>query len=1070
MLVRRFTHLLSSPSFSFLSSLSRLGSVTVPIRSLTTHVPEKESGIESGKESEKESGFNPSNNQTTGHTERLHPNDAPTFLSPTSLDYVDAMYASWLTDPLSVHVSWDYYFRNGSYTAPNVVIGEYEARTNAQRTQRIPGSWKEGQDENGKGKGGSGVVGLPTVVAYAQRPEIESNSIQTTPMPLEVKFVHDSIKVVQLIRAFQVRGHFMAKLDPLNLNKDGIALKVLQAPAELDYQNWGLQESDLDREFNVAQSGMDGIMHPNRGVLTLRYLIRRLREVYCSHIGLEYMHIPSRVMCNWIRAKFETPEEKPLSTEDKLQILGRLTWSDHFELFCAQKYTTAKRFGLEGCEALIPGLKAMIDVAADLGVHNIVIGMPHRGRLNVLQSICKKPLDQIFHEFSGVGNSEKSEGSGDVKYHLGYSSTYAAGTGNKKVHTSLVANPSHLETVNPVVCGKTRAKQYYDNDTDRSRSVPILMHGDAAFSGQGVVYETMTLSDLPDYTSGGTIHVVVNNQIGFTTDPAVARSSSYCSDVAKAFNAPIFHVNGDDPEAVVRVCRAAMEWRQTFKRDVVIDMIGYRKHGHNEVDEPDFTQPEMYKVIKKKTSVYDIYCQKLLDEGTASADHIKSVSNSVKAELENKWQASKSFSFPDPDWLLSKWSGLNGSLVVSKPRDTGIEKDRLLSLAEKINTLPANFTPHRVVKTVYENRLKNIKSNSSIDWATGEALAFGSLLNEGIHVRLSGQDVERGTFSHRHAVLHDQVAFPKTYTPLASASSSSNLFSVSNSNLSEYAVLGFEYGFSCENPYALVLWEAQFGDFVNGAQIVIDQYISSAEAKWLRQSGLVLLLPHGFEGAGPEHSSCRLERFLQNSDDNPLVFPDMHPDRRLQIQQTNWQVLNCTTPANYFHALRRQICRNFRKPLIIAAPKSLLRHKLAVSKLDDFAAGTQFKRLIPDEMPASDKVTRLVFCSGKVYYDLVAYRDTNNVKNVAIARIEQLSPFPFDLVAEEHKRFPHAQVSWVQEEPMNMGAWTYVEPRFHTAMKKKIHYIGRKPSASPATGWSSTHTAQQNELVKETFL
>eukprot|EP00455_Lapot_gusevi_P045397 TRINITY_DN57_c0_g1_i3.p1 TRINITY_DN57_c0_g1~~TRINITY_DN57_c0_g1_i3.p1 ORF type:complete len:1008 (-),score=381.79 TRINITY_DN57_c0_g1_i3:135-3158(-) len=961
------------------------------------------------------------------------------FLSGSSSNYIDEMYVQWKHDPNSVHKSWDAYFRTGSFQAPPSLVADYSSQ-GPRSTSSV------------------NVSSLPAPVAVTG----------------DAKLIHDTINLVQMVRAYQVRGHYISKLDPLEISTDGVAFGQLSSPQEFELSKWGFTEADLDREFDISQQGLEGFMGPGRGKMTLRQIVRRLRETYCHHIGLEYMHIPSRQLCNWIRARFETPEEPVHSKEEKLRILERLTWSDHFERFCATKYTTHKRFGLEGCESLIPGMKAMVDIGADLGVHNIVVGMPHRGRLNVLTTVINKPLQQIFYEFSGIGQSEEVDRSGDVKYHLGYSSTQSVGKeGKSDVHISLVANPSHLECVNPVVCGKTRAKQFYDEDTDRSRNVPILLHGDAAFSGQGVVYETMTLSDLPAYTSGGTIHIVVNNQIGFTTDPKFSRSSSYCSDVAKAFNAPIFHVNADDPEAVVRVCEAAMEWRQTFKRDVVIDLIGYRKHGHNETDEPAFTQPHMYSVIKNKKSILDIYSERLIREGSLTEAEIKDVSDNVKSVLNEAFEASKHF-HPADDWLNNRWAGLTGSRVVSAIKSTGVAVDKLKAVGTHITTIPAEFTPHRGLKRVYDERSNHIKSGGPLDWATAESLAFATLVDEGIHVRLSGQDVERGTFSQRHAVLHDQKEVGHTWTPISTLPNG-RLFSVSNSNLSEFGVLGFEYGYSLENPSSLVLWEAQFGDFVNGAQIIIDQFISSGEAKWLRQSGLVLLLPHGYEGAGPEHSSCRFERFLQNSADHPDIIPDMSPENRRQIQQTNWQVVNCSTPANYFHVLRRQIHRNFRKPLIVVTPKSLLRHRECVSSLDDMAAGTRFQRFIHEDSKNVDakKVRRLLLCTGKVYYDLHKYRTEHQIKDVAIGRVEQISPFPFDHVAAEQARFPNAEVVWVQEEPINMGAWFYVSPRIETSLrdssKRRPRVIGRKPAASPATGWASTHNKEQAELVKESF-
>jgi 2-oxoglutarate dehydrogenase E1 component len=592
------------------------------------------------------------------------------------------MFANWKADPRSVHASWDAYFKTGTYQAPPTLLADY--------------------------------------AAGAARSASPSSSASFSGAPSgDAKAVADTVKVVQLIRAFQVRGHLMADLDPL-----GIIKTRSKNPAEFQLAHWGFSEADLDREFDVSQADVHGFMGAERGKNKLRHIYRRLQQTYCNKIGLEYMHIADRGHCNWLRSQFETVEEPVVAKADKLQTLDRLTWADHFERFCAQKYNTAKRFGLEGCESLIPGLRAMIDTAADAGVANVVLGMPHRGRLVVLNSVVNKPLEQIFHEFSGVGQTQETEGSGDVKYHLGYSSTQAAGASGNKVHVTLVANPSHLEAENTVVCGKVRAKQFYEADKERAKTVPILLHGDAAFAGQGIVFETMGLSDLPDYTSGGTIHVVVNNQIGFTTDPTVARTSPYCSDIAKAFNAPILHVNAEDPESVVRVCKVAMEWRQKFKKDVVIDLIGYRKHGHNEIDEPDFTQPNMYAVIRQKKSLLELYTERLLTEGSVTKDEAAAISTKTKAHMEEKFQASKTYKYGNYDWLGSKWAGLTGSRTHSKIRPTGVAKEKLLNLGERLTTLPADFTPHRVVKSVYENRGKSIKNNAGLDWCVRDS-GFG---------------------------------------------------------------------------------------------------------------------------------------------------------------------------------------------------------------------------------------------------------------------------------------------------------------------------------------------------------
>lgn len=616
-----------------------------------------------------------------------------------------------------------------------------------------------------------------------------------------------------------------------------------------------------------------------------------------------------------------SPSTQPAFTKaEKLSILDRLAWSDLFEHFLANKYTAAKRFGLEGAESLIPGMKALIDRAADMGVENIVIGMPHRGRLNVLGNVVRKPLSQIFCEFSGTSQGSKDPadytGSGDVKYHLGTSFARPTSSG-RRVYLSLVANPSHLEAVNTVVLGKTRAKQYFVDDLDRTRCMPILLHGDGAFSGQGIVYETLDMSGLVDYTVGGCVHLVVNNQVAFTTDPKEGRSSPYCTDVAKSLvSSPIFHVNGDDVEAVVRVCMLAAEWRQTYKTDVVVDLVCYRKHGHNEIDEPMFTQPLMYKKIKTMKNSHRLYVDQLLKEGSVTEAEVKAIHDKVLSILDAEFAAAKDYKPKPSDWLASHWTGFKSPAQMSRIRNTGVPHDMLLEVGKAITTLPADFTPHRQIKKVYETRRAMIEGREPVDWAFAEALAFSTLLAEGNHVRLSGQDVERGTFSHRHALLHDQSTGAR-HAPMAHVfpGQKDSQFTVSNSSLSEFGVLGFELGYSLENPNSLVLWEAQFGDFANSAQIIFDQFLSSGEAKWLRQSGLVCLLPHGYDGQGPEHSSARLERFLQMSDENPFVMPAMDESQWFtgghlgtQVQSANWQVVNVTTPANYFHVLRRQVC------------------------------------------------------------------------------------------------------------------------------------------------------------------
>ncbi|XP_021771281.1 2-oxoglutarate dehydrogenase, mitochondrial-like [Chenopodium quinoa] len=937
---------------------------------------------------------------------------ADSFLDGTNSVYLEELQRAWEADPSSVDESWDQFFRNFVGDAP-------------------------------------------------KHPGVSGQTIQ------------ESMKLLLLVRAYQVNGHLKAKLDPLNLDHRVV-------PEVLSPEFYGFTEADLDREFFIGVWKLSGFLSENRPVKTLRSILDRLEQTYCGSIGYEYMHIFDREKCNWLTDRIETPMPVEYSKDRCKVMLDRLVWSTQFENFLANKWSTAKRFGLEGCEALIPGMKEMIDRSAELGVESIVMGMAHRGRLNVLGNVLRKPLHQIFSEFS-IGRKPIPEdalyvGTGDVKYHLGTSFDRPTLSG-KRIHLSLVANPSHLEAVDPVVVGKTRAKQFYSNDVERTKNLGILIHGDGSFAGQGVVYETLHLSALPSYTTGGTIHIVINNQVAFTTDPKSGRSSEYCTDVAKALNAPIFHVNGDDLEAVVRVSEIAAEWRQTFHSDVVIDIVCYRRFGHNEIDEPSFTQPTMNKVIRSHHPVLETYKRKLLESGILSKEDIEEIQKKVNRILNEEFEASKSYVPQKLDWLEANWAGLKSPDQPAQIQDTGIKADMLRSVGKAISTLPKNLNAHKVVKKIYEQRREMVETGQGVDWAFAEALAFGTLLVEGIHVRISGQDVERGAFSHRHAVVVDQETEAKYY-PLKHVmeKQKAEMFTISNSSLSEFGVLGFELGYSMENPNSLVLWEAQFGDFANEAQIIFDQFLSSGEAKWLRQTGLVALLPHGYDGQGPEHSSARLERFLQMCDDNPH---EIATDPIKQIQECNWQVVNVTTPANYFHVLRRQVHREFRKPLIVMSPKNLLRHKDCKSELSEFddMHQTSFKRLLEDQNYQSDLekgVRRLVLCSGKVYYELDDERKKHNSTDIAICRVEQICPFPYDLIQQELQRFPNAEIVWCQEEPMNMGAFNYIAPRLCTSMKalrrgnmESIKYVGRPPSAATATGFYQVHVKEQSELVQK---
>lgn len=851
--------------------------------------------------------------------------------------------------------------------------------------------------------------------------------------------VVDSMRMIMMIRAYRVRGHLNASLDPLGMNPG-------QYHPELDPRTYGFKDEDMDREFFL-----DNVLGLEKA--TLRNVLNTLKQTYCSTIGLEFMHIMSPDMKSWLQSRMENAQYKPkFDAGEKRNILRSLNKSEGFERFLHLKYTGTKRFGLDGGEATMPMMDAVVEKSAEMGVEEVVVGMAHRGRLNVLANFMGKPYRAIFSEFEGVSaHPEDVQGQGDVKYHLGTSSDKEFG--GKMVHLSLAANPSHLEVVDPVVLGKVRAKQQQMNDHDHSKVLGVLLHGDAAFAGQGIVAECFGLSDLKGYRTGGTVHIIINNQIGFTTNPMDSRSSPYASDIAKYVEAPIFHVNGDDPEAVVHASRLAAEFRATFKRDVVLDLICYRRFGHNEGDEPAFTQPLMYKLIGKQDSVRTKYAKALAAEEVISEAESEQMRTEFHKYLDDEFEASRSYKPNKADWLEGKWSGLDVAKGGARRGETGVPMDILKEVGAKLTTIPEGFNLHRTLNRNLSAKDKMFETGEGIDWATGEALAFGTLLHEGNGIRLSGQDCGRGTFSQRHAVLIDQETEEK-YRPLDHMSPDQGTFEVYNSLLSEAAVLGYEYGFSLAEPQTLTMWEAQFGDFANGAQVVVDQFISSGEDKWLRMSGCVMLLPHGYEGQGPEHSSARPERYLQ------LCGSD------------NMQVANVTTPSQYFHILRRQLRRNFRKPLVLMTPKSLLRHKQCVSKLSEMESGTSFHRVLWDDYAKvkDDKVKRVIMCSGKVYYDLVAKREEIGADDTYILRVEQLYPFPDEALAEELKRFPKAEMIWCQEEPENMGYWFFVRHRIEKVLETiktkhdRVQYAGRAEAASPATGSAKQHKIEQDQL------
>ncbi len=862
----------------------------------------------------------------------------------------------------------------------------------------------------------------------------------------------DSIKAVSMIRSYRQRGHLIAKLDPLELLKSDYL-------DELHPESFGFKKEDYQKSIYLG-----GII--NKQNSNIKEILGFLKKTYCGPIGYEYMHISNPIERKWFRDRVEKSKDNMNFTKNgKEAILNKLIQAEGFEKFLHTKYIGTKRFGLDGGESLIPALEQIIKISSQSKVKEVKIGMSHRGRLNVLANVLQKSYKRIFNEFAGEFTSSTEDGAGDVKYHLGASSNREF-DGNS-VHVSLTDNPSHLEAVNPVVLGQTRAKQFFHQDKERNKVIPILIHGDAAFAGQGVVAECFAMSGLPGHNTGGTIHIIINNQIGFTTSPRFARSSPYPSDVAKMVDAPIIHANGDNPEAVVYAARVATDFRLKFNRDVVVDLICYRRFGHNEGDEPSFTQPLMYEKIRSHPSTVKIYGKNLIEEKIISSEGLDHLIKKFKDLLNDQFKNAKNYK-PKIEWFEGTWSAYKPEKGKDKRGVTGADTKKLLAISEKINSVSADLNLHKTIEKILNNRKEAIKSGTNIDWSTAEALAFGSLLEEGYPVRLVGQDSGRGTFSQRHSVLRNQKDNSR-YVPLNNISKNQKQFEVVDSFLSELAVLGFEYGYSLVEPNTLTLWEAQFGDFANGAQVVIDQFIASGERKWRRASGIVMLLPHGYEGQGPEHSSARLERFLQ------LCSND------------NMQVMNCTTPANYFHALRRQMHRDFRKPLIIMTPKSLLRNKYCVSNLEDFSKENSFHRVLWDhaldpktdgfiKLKKTSSIRKVILCSGKVYFDLLEAREKLKVNDIVLYRIEQLYPFPAKALVKELKPYSKsATFHWCQEEPKNMGAWFSVRDYIQwtldniKANNNQISYIGRSPDASPATGYAKRHISQQQEIINKVF-
>lgn len=972
------------------------------------------------------------------------------FLYGANAAFIEDMYDRYAADPQSVDQSWRDLFASLGKGAQSVAKPGWGGKSGNGMTGALAEDYLPPQPKAAKKPNGGSVADAKVAPAAAPA--------AAAPSPEALKSATlDSVRASQLIRAYRARGHLAANLDPLKIGPE-------RHHPELDPASYGFMGADMDRP--IFLDNVLGLQYA-----TMREIVEICRETYCGNIGYEFVHVTDPDEKRWIQERVEGREKGASFTpEGKKAILNKLIEAEGFETFCTKKFTGTKRFGLDGGEALIPALEQIIKRGGALGARELVFGMAHRGRLNVLANVLSKPYHQIFHEFQGGSSNPKDvAGSGDVKYHLGASSNRAFDGNN--VHLSLAPNPSHLEAVNPVVLGKSRAKQVLigngDLDAGRNAVMPVLLHGDAAFAGQGVVAECFAMSGTRGYRTGGTIHIVVNNQIGFTTSPHHARSSPYPSDIAKMVEAPIMHVNGDDPEAVVHCARIATEYRQRFQKDVVVDIFCYRRFGHNETLEPTFTQPLMYRAIKDHPSTLGIYEKKLVAEGTVTAEEAEAMRADFTKRLDEELEASKSFKPNKADWLDGVWAGMEAGNGVYKRGDTALELDTLQEIGKALSTVPDTFHAHRTVTRQLAAKASMFESGEGIDWATGEALAFGALALEGVRVRLSGQDSREGTFSQRHAALVDQ-ADEHRYVLLNHIRQGRQAeVEVIDSLLSEFAVLGFEYGYSTASPNTLVLWEAQFGDFANGAQVIIDQFIASGETKWLRLSGLVMLLPHGYEGQGPEHSSARPERFLQ------------------LCAEKNMQVANISTPANYYHALRRQIRRNHRKPLILMTPKSLLRHKRAVSKLTDMGPGTSFHRLLWDDaeqrpgysvkLKADKDIRRVVFCTGKVYYDLFDEREKRGIDDVQLIRVEQLYPYPEDAMERELLRFKQADVMWVQEEPKNMGYWTYINPLLEESLIKtgnvrpRPRYAGRAAAASPATGLSSTHAAELKAFMDETF-
>ena len=934
------------------------------------------------------------------------------FLNSANAPYVAELYFKYTQSPNSIDESWKSFFSSLNEDELSIISDFGGPEWKKRNTNVI--------DD----------ISFDKVIRSSSNADF--NSFKTSTL--------DSIRALRLIRAYRINGHLIANLDPLNLHEKNYH-------PELDYKSYGFSDNDLDRDIFIDGSlGLE--------TATLKEIIQILNKTYASSIGVEFLHIQSVEQKQWVQERIEEVYNKTnFTTQGKKAIFQRLVESELFEQYLDKKFLGTKRYGVEGGESMIPGIEQIVKQSCLAGVQDIYFGTAHRGRLTLLATVLGMPYRGILSKFQGSLNDPNEVlGSGDVKYHLGVSSDREFD--GKSIHLSLTPNPSHLEAVDPVVAGKVRAKQTILKDKTTDKVFGILIHGDAAMAGQGIVAETFAMSQLRGFRTGGTIHFVINNQIGFTTTPHYGRSAPYCTEIAKMVQAPIFHVNGDDPEAVVHVCRLAAEYRNLFKEDVVVDMFCYRRSGHNEADDPMFTQPLMYKKIKQHQTTLNLYKDQLIKEEILTEDEAKNKLSDFKKFLDNEFELSKSYKPNKADWLDGTWTGIKIASIDARRGKTSSNEEDLKILAKEIHTLPEDFNPHKRIKKIYNDRHQSIIDGKNIDWATAEALAFATLLKDGFGVRLSGQDVGRGTFSHRHAVLYDQEN-EKRFVPLRHFRKDQALFEIVDSFLSEFGVLGFEYGYSQADPKTLVIWEAQFGDFSNGAQTIIDQFITTGERKWLRMSGLTLLLPHGHEGQGPEHTSSRLERFLQ------------------MCAEDNIQVANCTSPSNYFHILRRQMMRDFRKPLILMTPKSTLRHKGNTSSIEEFVNGSTFHRVLrkPLTKDEKNKIDRVVLCSGKIYFELQDHINELSLNNIHIVRLEQLYPFPYEALEEEILEFKNCEMIWCQEEPRNMGAWQFVEERIQSVLQKvtgktDIHFIGRRAAASPATGVFDRHLSNQQNIIR----